>query len=65
MDAKFNRLVIILVALAVGYSVLSSPGDRFSIDVPQLKAVLMYVLLGCGAYAIYLTFRQRPPPPGV
>lgn len=65
MDSKLIRLVMILVALAVGYSVLSTPGDRFLVDVMLLKNLLLYVLLACGAYAIYLTFRHRPPPPGV
>lgn len=65
MDSKFGRLVIILVAMAVGYSILATPGDRFEVDVMQLKNLLLYVLLACGAYAIYLTFRHRQPPPGV
>jgi hypothetical protein len=65
MDSKFGRLVIILVAMAIGYSILGTPGDRFAVDVMQLKNLLLYVLLACGAYAIYLTFRHRPPPPGV
>lgn len=65
MDSKLGKLVIILVAMAVGYSILGTPGDQFSVDVMQLKNLLLYVLLACGAYAIYLTFRHRPPPPGV
>ena len=65
MDSKLGKLVLILVALALGYSILSSPGDRFSVDVMLLKTLLLYVLLASGAYAIYLTFRHRPPPPGV
>jgi len=62
MDKKFARLVIILVVLAIGYSILSTPGNRFTIDIRELKTLLMYVLLGSGLYALYVTFRQRKPP---
>lgn len=62
MDTRFAKLIAILVVMAVGYSVLSTPGRGFDVDVGQLKAFLVYILLGAGAYAIYLTFRSRRPP---
>lgn len=62
MDSRFVRLIIILLVMAIGYSILGTPGSHFQIDVARLKVILMYVLLGAGAYAIYTTFHQRRPP---
>lgn len=65
MDNKFARLVVILVVTAVGYSILGSGGSSFRIDLSQLKAMLLYILLGAAAYAVYVTIRPRRRPPGV
>jgi hypothetical protein len=67
MDRKFAQLAAILVAMTLAYSILSTPGDRFSMDVLTLKRVLLWVLLALGAAAVYLTYKtpRRPPPPGV
>ena len=62
MNTKFVRLVAVLLVMAVGYSVLSTPGNRFMIDIGKLKTILLYVLLGGGGYAIYTIFRQYRPP---
>jgi len=65
MDRRFGQLIAILVVAAVGYSILGSPGSHLGINIGQLKALLMYVLLGASAYAIYVTIRGPRRPPGV
>lgn len=65
MDRRFAHLVAILIVAAVGYSILGSGGSGFRIDVGQLKALLLYILLGAAAYAVYVTIRPRHRPPGV
>ena len=65
MDKKFFQILTIVLVAVVGYSVLSTPGMRFDIDIWRLKSLLMYVLLGACAYAIYVTVRGQRRPPGV
>jgi len=65
MDRRFGQLVLILLVAAVGYSILGSPGNTFRVDICQLKTLLLYVLLGASAYAIYITVRGPRRPPGV
>ena len=60
MDRRFYQLVIILLIASVGYSILSTPGNHFRINIAQLKTLLLYVLIGGCGYATYLTIR-RPP----
>ena len=65
MNKQFAQLAAILLAATIGYSILSTPGRSFDIDVYKFKNVLLYVLFGLSAYAIYVTFRPPRRPPGV
>ena len=65
MDRRFGQLVLILLVAAVGYSILGSPGNGFRVVIHQLKTLLLFVLLGASAYAIYITVRGPRHPPGV
>ena len=62
MDPRFYRTIIILVAMAAGYSVLGNNSRSFSIDLGQLKGLLLYILLGGGAWALWSTLRPRRRP---
>jgi len=65
MDRRFAQLAVILIVATVAYSILGTPGSHFTVDVARLKSILLYVLLGLSAYAIYLTLRPPRRPPGV
>ena len=65
MDRKFFQLVGILLVAVLGYSILSTPGSQLTVNITQLKNLLMYVLLGACAYAFYATIKPPRRPPGV
>lgn len=62
MNHQLVRAIVILIAMSVGYSILSNPGPHFSVNVGLLKNLLLYVLLAAGGYALYQTFNRRNPP---
>ena len=65
MDRRFAQLATILLFATLGYSVLSTPGNQIGIDIARLKSLLLYVVVGLSAYAMFLTFRPPRRPPGV
>ena len=64
MDRRFGQLAAILIAMTLAYSILSTPGNYFGINIPLLKEALLWVLLGLGVAAIYLTYKSARRPPG-
>ena len=60
MDPRFIRLFLFLAVAAFGFSILSSPGDRFAVDVILLKRLWFGLLMVASLLAIYVNFR-RPP----
>ena len=65
MNRKFGQVVVILMIAAVGYSALMTPGARFAVDIMLLKRLLLYVLLGSCAYALWATMKPPRRPPGI
>ena len=60
MDRNFLKLLALWAAASLGFSILMTPGDHWSVSIPLLKKMWMVLLAVAAIYGTYLTFR-RPP----